>query len=370
MAAAAFCAVAGLAGGVQAKDIEIGAEFPLSGSNAIYGDVFKSGTELAVAHINADHMLKAPLKILYEDSQALPQPAVVAMTKLVEVNKVPYVLSAFTGVSKAISTLGQRSQTVVVNGGGVGPDLAKLGPYFWNVIPLANLEVRAMVPYLAKHDMKKVALIYVDDPLGQAILDELKANLPKAGGKLVAEMSVPTSAQSFSGVAAQVRASGADAVYIASYGAQQIQIAKQLRDNGVKVQLASYSGFSTPDALKLPEANGLLYTTQAVNYKADDAVTKRFLADYEKAHDGKKPSAYVVNYYNAVLLFGILGHKLEEAGKPITGANLLAERKATKSFDLVGGKVSFQENGTLLAPIQVNKIVDGAGQPQETVDIH
>ncbi|WP_102224165.1 ABC transporter substrate-binding protein [Acidimangrovimonas sediminis] len=367
---AATAAVCMLAGGAFGKDVEIGAVFPMSGTNAIYGDVFKSGADLAAEHINADHMLKEPLKILYEDSQALPQPAVVAMTKLVEVKQVPYVLSAFTGVSKAISTLAQRSQTVAVNGGGVGPDLAKLGDYFWNVIPLANLEVRAMVPYLAKHGMKKVALVYVDDPLGQSILDELNANLPKVDGKLVAELSVPTSTQNFSGIAAKVRASGADAVYIASYGAQQIQIAKQLRDNGVKAQLASYSGFSTPDALKLPQAEGLLYTTQAVNYKAGDKVTQRFLADYQKAHDGKKPSAYIVNYYNAVLLFGILAQKLEEAGKPITGANLLAERKATKSFDLVGGTVSFQDNGTLLAPIQVNKIVDGAGQPQETVDIN
>ena len=370
VAAATLCiAVAGTAiGSAHAEDLKIGALFPLSGPNSAYGDIFASGANLAAQHVNADNMLSRRLTIEYEDSQALPQPAVVGMTKLTEVSQVPYVLSAFTGVSKAISTLAQRSETVAVNGGGVGPDLAKLGPYFWNVIPLANLEVRAMVPYLADQGLKKIALVYVDDPLGQSILDELKATLPDVGGELVDAMSVPTNTQNFSGIAAKVRAANADVVYIASYGAQQVQIAKQLRDNGVEAQFASYSGFSVPEAMKLPEADGLLFTTQAVDYTSSDPVTKRFVTDYEAAHH-RMPSAYVANYYNAVRLFALLAHALEEKGEPVTGANLLAERKATKSFDLVGGTVSFQENGTLLAPIQVNRVEKGAPVALTTVDI-
>ncbi|PTW62629.1 amino acid/amide ABC transporter substrate-binding protein (HAAT family) [Breoghania corrubedonensis] len=370
VAAATLCiAVAGSAiGSAHAEDLKIGALFPLSGPNSAYGDIFASGANLAAQHVNADNMLGGRLTIEYEDSQALPQPAVVGMTKLIEVSQVPYVLSAFTGVSKAISTLAQRSETVAVNGGGVGPDLAKLGPYFWNVIPLANLEVRAMVPYLADQGLKKVALVYVDDPLGQSILDELKATLPDVGGELVDAMSVPTNTQNFSGIAAKVRSAGADVVYIASYGAQQVQIAKQLRDNGVEAQFASYSGFSVPEAMKLPEADGLLFTTQAVDYTSSDPVTKRFVTDYEASHH-RMPSAYVANYYNAVRLFALLAHALEEKGEPVTGANLLAQRKATKSFDLVGGTVSFQDNGTLLAPIQVNRVEKGAPVALTTVSI-
>ena len=365
LAAATLCINVSAA---AAEDLTIGALFPLSGPNSAYGDIFASGANLAAMHVNQDKMLSGRLTIEYEDSRALPQPAVVGMTKLVEVSEVPYVLSAFTGVSKAISTLAQRSETVAVNGGGVGPDLAKLGPYFWNVIPLANLEVRAMVPYLADEGLKKVALVYVDDPLGQSIREELETALPEVDGALVDAMSVPTNTQNFSGIAAKVRAAGPDVVYIASYGAQQVQIAKQLRDNGVKAQFASYSGFSVREAMMLPEADGLLFTTQAVDYDSPDPVTRRFVTDYQAAHD-RMPSAYVANYYNAVRLVALLAHALEEKGEPVTGANLLAERKATPSFDLVGGTVSFQENGTLLAPIQINRIEKGAGVALTTIDI-
>lgn len=354
----------------SAAEHTIGAIFPLSGPNAVYGDVFMSGADLAVAHVNEDSMLSGSLSIAYEDSQALPQPAVVAMTKLVNVTGVPYTLSAFTGVSKAISTLAMRNQVVAVNGGGVGPDLAELGDYFWNVIPLANLEVRAVVPYLVnERGLKKVALIYVDDPLGQAMKDELENTLPGAGGELAGSFSVPTTAQQFSGVAAQARSLGADAIYVASYGNQQIQIVKQLRDNGVDAQLVSYSGYTAPDALKLPESEGMIVTGQGVDFASDDPITKRFVEDYKAKYD-RDPNAYNVNYYNATMVYALLAAALEAEGKDVTGENLLTKRRETESFSLVGGTVAFQDNGTLLFPIQVKEIKGGKAEPLTSVSFN
>jgi branched-chain amino acid transport system substrate-binding protein len=290
------------------------------------------------------------------------------MTKLVNVTKVPYTLSAFTGVSKAISTLAMRNKVVAVNGGGVGPDLATLGEYFWNVIPLANLEVRAIVPYMVnERKLTKVALIYIDDPLGQAMEAEFETELPKVGAELVEAYSVPTTAQQFAGVAAQVRSSGADVVYVASYGNQQIQIVKQLRDNGVDAQLASYSGYAVPDAFALPESEGMLITGQGVDLDAQDPVTKRFVADYRAKYD-RDPTAYNINYYNATLLYGLLAAAIEKDGNDVTGEALLNKRKEMGSFDLVGGTVTFQDNGTLLFPIQVKEIKSGAAEALTSVN--
>ena len=345
---------------VHAADVTIGALFPLSGPNATYGDIFGSGANLAAEHINADKLIDGTLQIQYEDSQALPQQGVIGMNKLVNVAKVPYVLSAFTGVSKAISTTASRSKTVAINGGGVGPDLADLGPYFWNIIPLANYEVKAVLPYLInERNLKRFVLVYVDDPLGEGIRKELTDSLPKAGGELIEALSVPATAQQFSGIAARVRAANPDVVYIASYGSQQAQIVKQFRDNGIKQQFVSYTAFSVPEMAALPEAKGALYTTQNIDWNSSDPVTKRFVDDFKKKHD-KMPTAYIANYYNAVRLFGLLAHELQKKGKPITGENLLAQRIETKTFDLVGGKVTFADNGTVVSPMQINEI-DGAG---------
>jgi len=352
---ASALAVASLA---RAGDLTIGAVFPMSGPNASYGDIFGSGVNLAVEHINADNTIGGKLSIQYEDSQALPQQGLIGMNKLINVQKVPYVLSAFTGVSKAISTIGSRTRTVAINGGGVGPDLAELGPYFWNIIPLANYEVRALLPYMIKErKLKRFVLVYVDDPLGQSIRKEMETVLPQLGGQLVEAMSVPVTAQQFGGVAARVRAATPDAIYVASYGAQELQIIKQFRDNGVNQILSSYTAFSIPEVGALPEAKGSLYTTQQMDWSSQDPVTRRFVDDYRKKY-GKTPTAYIANYYNSVRLFGLLAQQLNKKGLPITGENLLKQRTETKTFDMVGGKVTFNENGTVQMPLQVNE-VDG-----------
>jgi branched-chain amino acid transport system substrate-binding protein len=343
-----------------AADMKIGAVFPMSGPNADYGDTFMQGTNLAVEHVNADKMISGKLSIIYEDSAATPQRGVIGANKLINVDQVPYFLSAFTGVSKAVAPIATRAKVPAINGGGVGPDLATLGDYFWNVIPLADFELKAMLPYATKKKgAKKFVLIYVDDPLGEAMKKGLEQDLPGLGAQLVASHSIPPTAQQFASIAARVREANPDFIYIASYGLQQSQIIKQLRDNGVTQQLAGYSGMGLPAVLQLPEAKGLLYTTQRVNFGSDDPVTKRFITDFKAKHN-KEPSPYTVNYYNSVLLFAQLAGALEKSKQPITGENLLKQRLATKEFQFVGGKVSFEKNGTVISPIQINE-VDGKG---------
>lgn len=355
--AAAACAFAALP--ATAQDIKIGGVLPMSGPNAEYGDLFGSAAALAVEHANADKMLSKKLVLVLEDSQATPQQGVVAMNKLVNVEKVPYVLSAFTGVSKAIAPIGDKAKVVSINGGGIGPDLAELGDYFWNVIPLVNIEVQVLAPYLInERKLKKFALVYVDDPAGEAIKKELDALVPKHGGSMVASLQVPRASQQFSGIAAKVRESKPEVVYIASFGSQQAQIVKQLRDNGVSQQLVSYSAFSSPTVTQLPEAKGALFPTQSVNW-GGSAITQRLARDW-KAKKGKEPNAYVANYYNAVMVFVKLAQALEKSGQPITGENLLRQRKATGTFDVAGGRMRFLPNGTVSMPMQINQI-DGSG---------
>lgn len=360
-----LCARAALAGAMlaaasaSAQEIKIGALLAMSGTQAALGEIMANGARLAVEHANADRVLQGKLSLVIEDSQGAPQLGVIGMNKLINVEKVPYVLSSYTGVAKAIAPIGQRSKVVAINGGGVGPDLAELGPYFWNVIPLANFEVKAFVPYLVKErGLKRVALVYLDDPLGHGIRKEFEATLPGVGGELVAALSVPVAQQQFAGVAARVREVKPDVVYIASYGAQQVSAIKQLRDNGVTQPLASYGAFSIPDILSLPEARGALFTTQLIDWASSDPVTKRFIDDF-KARHGNMPGVYHTNYYNMVRLFVLLAHELQKQGKPITGENLLAQRMAGKTFELAGSKVSFEANGTVKAPIQINEIGGG-----------
>lgn len=359
IAVALLGAIIGFAQIAKAEDIKIGGIFAMSGTQSALGEQMSSGANLAVEHVNADRILSSNLRLVIEDAQALPQKGVIAMNKLVNVDKVPYVLTTYTGVSKAISPIAHKTKTVVVNGGATGQELAELGPYFWNIIPLVNEDVKALASYLTQEkNIKRWTLVYLDDLMGQNIKKELEVSLPKNGAQLVAALSIPVNQQQFGSIAALVRESKPDVVFLASYGAQQVALLKQLRDNGISQPMASYTAFSNPEILSLPEAKGSFYTAQHYDWTSKDPVTKRFVDDY-KIKNGKNPAPYVANYYNGVRLFALLASGLEKKGKQITGENLLEERKSNKELNMVGGKMTFRQNGTIKTPMDVLQIGDG-----------
>jgi len=342
----------------EAEPYVLGTLFPMAGANAEYGTIFTEGAQLALAHITADKLLSRPVVLKAEDSQGTPQGGAVGMSKLVNVDHALYVLIGFTGVSKAAAPIGTRAKVVMVNGGGVGPDLAGLSPYYWNVIPLASAEVSRIAPYLVAKGWKRVALIYMDDPFGNGLRKSMQTDLPKAGGEITGLFAITPAEQQFSALAAKVRDAKPDVVYFASYGAQQAQIIKQLRDNGIDQQLVTYSGALIPSVRSLPQAEGLIFTVQTAPWSASDPVTKRFLADWQATHKDL-PSVYHQNYYNAVRLFGLLAHGLEQQGKPVDGDSLRAELLRVRRFALVGGEGTFDDLGDLSVPIDIETLKGG-----------
>jgi hypothetical protein len=59
------------------------------------------------------------------------------------------------------------------------------------------------------------------------------------------------------------------------------------------------------------------------------------------------------------MLFAQLVRGLEQAGKTVDGENLRAELLRLRRFALAGGEGSFSDEGTMTAPIQVNRITSG-----------
>lgn len=341
----------------QTESYVLGTLFPMTGLLSELGSVYTNATALALEHVAADKRLKKPIELKAQDSQSTPQGGAVGMSKLVNVDRAIYVLVGITGVAKAAEPIATRAKVMMVNGGGVGPDLAGLSPYFWNIIPLANQELPAAFNWMKGHNIKSVALIYLDDPIGNAMRKGLREGLPTIGASLVGEFGAAPSAQQFSAMIAKIREAKPDLVYVASYGTQQTQIFKQLRDNGITQQIMTYSVGGTPSVAALPEADGLLFTSQVADWESSDPVTKRFV-DGWKAKYGGNPTSYAQNYYNAVLLFAQLIERLETKSKPVTGETL-RETIQQGAFSLVGGEAGFESNGVINMPTQLNLIHNG-----------
>lgn len=335
----------------------LGTLFPMTGLLSELGSIYTAATALGLEHVAADKRLRKPIALRAQDSQSTPQGGAVGMSKLANVDRAPFVLVGLTGVAKAAEPIATRAKVVMVNGGGVGPDLAGLSPYFWNIIPLANQELPTAFDWMKRNAIKRVALIYLDDPLGNALRKGLQEGLPAIGASLVGEFSAAPSAQQFSAMIAKIRETKPDLVYVASYGTQQTQIFKQLRDNGITQPLMTYSVGGTPSVAALPEAEGLLFTSQVADWDAADPLTRRFVDDW-RARYKSNPNTYAQNYYNAVLLYAQLLEGLEKEGKPVNGDALRAGL-VTGTFNLVGGRARFSADGAIDMPTQLNRVQNG-----------
>lgn len=340
----------------QQSPYKVGALLAMSGPNAFEGQTRLEGIELALEHLKADGKLKRGIELTVEDSQGTPVGGATAVTKLINVSQSQFLLTQFTGVSKAAAPIAERAKITLANVGGLSPDLAALTPYFWNVNPLATKEVQQMLPFLAEKKLARMVIIYVDDPFGGGMRAWLEKNLPGNGGELVEGFSVPGNTQQFSAIAAKVRSLKPDAVFIASYGAQQAQIIKQLRDNGVDAQLLSYSGTVNNFVQTLPEAEGLVFGMPSPT--SSDAVTTRFREDFIKKFN-KKPAYMQQNSYNGILLFATLAARLDEAGTAVDGDSLNKELQSVKSFDLVGGKGEIDQQFVMDLPVQISTFRSG-----------
>lgn len=340
------------------KVYKVGAIFPLSGTNAVYGDMFRKATDLGAKQVNTSGNLKGKLELVYEDSQAQPQPAVVAMNKLVNVDKVPFVFTAISSVVKAAAPIGNRSKVLMLNGGAISPDLAQLGEYMLSDIPLAHEEVGALLPYVyGDLGLKSMVIVHMNETVGNGVAKVIQEDFPKLGGKVLETFSIETTAKDFQAEVTKIRAANPDAVYIVSAGQQEVILTKQLRDGGVKAQILSYSAYNIADIMNLPEARGAIFTSEKLNWDGSDKATKDFVDGFKQAYN-ETPNYYQANWYNGVLILTELIRRLEEKNLEVTGENLLKALQDNRKFQVAGTQVEFQSDGTVKMPMQLNQVKD------------
>jgi len=176
----------------HAQDIAIGALLPLTGPAAPVGLEEQQGVQFAVDRANAAGGIRQrKVTVLYEDSQGKPDVGVLSFNKLVDLNNVPVVMTAFSSISLAIAPLATRKKVLVINAAAQSNKLANASPYLFNTIPLVENETGAITNYLVKTLNKKTAaIVYENAAAGIDGKDDFKKSFEALGGKILAEEPV------------------------------------------------------------------------------------------------------------------------------------------------------------------------------------
>ena len=139
--------------------IKIGYTGPLTGDSASFGEDEKSAIELFLE--TKGYMADdKKIEVIYEDTQCSGQVATNAVTKLIEVDKVKFILGDFcSGATLSIAPIAERNQVLQITSGSSNPTIKDAGDYIFRNWPSDAIAGKQTVEDMVAEGYTKIAMI-------------------------------------------------------------------------------------------------------------------------------------------------------------------------------------------------------------------
>ena len=294
--------------------IKIGAIGPITGGAAIYGQAVKNGAEIALEEVNAKGDLKFELK--YEDDENDAEKAVNAYNKLKDwgmqislgtVTTQPCIaVSTELDADRIFAITPSASSTDVLGG---QPDengnvtIQRKTSMFQMCFTDPNQGV-ASAEYIKEQNLgSKIAIIYNNsDAYSTGIYQKFQSEADKQGLEIVCVKTfTDDSANDFNSQLSEIKASGADLLFLPIYYTPASLILKQAKAMQYEPKFFGVDGMDgilTLENFDTSLAEGVMLLTP-FTADAEDELTKNFVAKYEEKF-GETPNQFAADAYDCV----------------------------------------------------------------------
>jgi branched-chain amino acid transport system substrate-binding protein len=305
----AGCAVAALAAVVttssvaQQKTIKIGFISSFSGPVAAIGNDMRNSFELALDHLGRK-VGGMPVEVIYEDDQIKPEVGVQKTQKLIESDKVDFMVG-YIWSNVALASLkplvDSKTITFITNAGASQIAGELCSPYVFTTSWNNDQTPQAVGLYMNQKNVKTAFLIGPNYAAGKDMLEGVASTFK---GQIVGrELTAWPNQLDFSAELSKARAAKPDAIFAFYPGGAGIQFVTQYAQSGMKGQIPLYTAF-TIDELSIPRLKDLAVGIPGAQQWVNDlpnAENKKFVTDY-KAKYKSSPSFYGAQTYDAAIL--------------------------------------------------------------------
>ena len=338
------------AGSAWAETIRFGAILPLTGPGGQIGTQQQRGIMFALDHINAKGGVRGnKIEVIFEDNQGKSDQSVLSFNKMVDLQKLPMIYTAYSGPSLAMAPLATRKKVLLLNAGAQADALAAASPYLINTLPTIGDEIAVLSKWLVKNGKKKAAILFENSAAGISGRDNYIKHFAAAGGTILAQEQTQFGNTDFRPALLKIADAKPDVMLVSITAAPQ-QMAQQHQQLGAKYQIAGTTFLQDPTLIADPAAEGIIHTQ--LQSQAPPELAAEF-----KQKFGADMEFFVRQYYNGSnILFAALDKVLADK-KPVTGENLRDAILKIKRFSgLV--PVVFNSN-TATVPFDLNVIRNG-----------
>jgi len=292
LAAAGLLAGSALSGAVAQETIKIGVTQPLTGAFAASGNYVAQGAKIAEDEINkAGGVLGKQIQLIIEDNKSNPTEAVSTVEKLIQKDKVPVLIGAWSSTLTlaVMPKLEEYQVPMIVETSSSGKITTSGNPYIFRISPTSEMEAKAFQPLVAKMGIKKANFLYTNNDFGIGSGAEYSKMLKANGVEIGVMETMDPKATDFSAQLAKIKATGGDTLFVTTAVEQLTLILKQAEEQQLKVRIVSCGGSNSPDQLidqAGAAANGSFHTAffppwfPEVTKNPD--VAKRYMDEWKK----------------------------------------------------------------------------------------
>ena len=288
----------------QQKTIKIGFVSTFSGPTTVIGNDMRDSLELALDHLGRK-IGGLPVEVIYEDDQQKPEVGKQKTDKLIESDKVDFIVGyIWSNVLLASVKSAVDSKTFLITSNAGPHQIAgeQCSPYVFSTSWQNDQTPQAMGHYMNQKGVKTVFLIGPNYAAGKDMLGGVASTFK---GEVVGqELTKWPDQLDFSAELSKARAAKPDAIFVFYPGAAGVQFLTQYSQSGLKDQIPLYTVF-TIDELSLPRqgelALGVPGAQEWVNDLPGDA-NKKFVTDYRTKYPGLSPSFCGAQTYDAANL--------------------------------------------------------------------
>jgi len=360
----AVVAVSLVAATVSAKDLNVGAFFAMTGSNAFIGQAMSRGAMTAVDQVNeAGGAGGCKFKLIITDFKNIDvNLAVSGVRKMISLDKIPAVLASFSPTTLACQPVCERATVLMINGGAYSPKLVNK-PYLHTIRLAQQQMVPPMLQYLWKKlNIRKLAVVYNSDPSGIVPVEQYIHPLwTKMGGTVVADEPHQSGITEFSTYLARIKAGTPDAIVSYTTGESMAYLVKQAREMGMNCPIFLSDWMAEYHTISGKTDENVYNCSEFFDPTNPDPVVQKFVKGY--AARWKEPTEFfAANYYDAVhnILAELVRRVTAKGGNPLNGAELEKEIWTNPVFKTVyGGEMRLLKDGSVSKTMVILKLVDG-----------
>lgn len=340
----------------QEKVIKIGAPLPLTGALAPEGIKQQEGYDLWAEEANKAGGIKVgndryKVQIVYYDYQSATPRAVQLTEKLASEDKVNFIFSPFgSGATKAASNISEKYKIPTISSTGSSEQVYDQNfKYLFGTLNSNVVVSKALTAYfkVKAPNVKKVAIYSRNDLFPMALATSLEDAAKASGYEVIYFEKYPLNAMDHSAALTELRAKGADWIYVSGYTDDLIRIRKQMSENKVSAPVITMlAGPAYPEFTdSLGEiANGVTSVTwwhPALRFKEKDVFgstenyVKLFSDKYKKVADYAQASSSVAGV--------VLQLAIEKAGS--LDPEKVRDVLASTQFDTFYGPIKFGPTG-------------------------